>query len=35
MAQSGHWLEMQVLLTEPMRYDADSDRDVTCDWVPV
>lgn len=32
MAQSDHWLEMQGRLTEPMRYDAASDRYVPCDW---
>lgn len=32
MAQSDHWLEMQGRLTEPMRYDAASDRYVPCEW---
>jgi formate dehydrogenase major subunit len=32
MAQSDHWLEMQGRLTEPMRYDAASDRYVPCAW---
>jgi formate dehydrogenase major subunit len=32
MAQSDYWLEMQGRLTEPMRYDAASDRYVPCDW---
>ncbi len=32
MAQSDHWLEMQGRLTEPMRYDAGSDRYVPCGW---
>ncbi|MGN6307980.1 MAG: FdhF/YdeP family oxidoreductase [Xanthobacteraceae bacterium] len=32
MEQSDHWLEMQGRLTEPMRYDATSDRYVPCDW---
>lgn len=32
MEQSDHWLEMQGRLTEPMRYDAASDRYVPCDW---
>ncbi|HVV42621.1 MAG TPA: FdhF/YdeP family oxidoreductase [Nitrobacter sp.] len=32
MEQSDHWLEMQGRLTEPMRYDASTDRYVPCDW---
>ncbi len=32
MAQSDHWLEMQGRLTEPMRYEAASDRYVPCEW---
>lgn len=32
MEQSDHWLEMQGRLTEPMRYDAASDRYVPCGW---
>jgi len=32
MEQSDYWLEMQGRLTEPMRYDAESDRYVPCDW---
>lgn len=32
MEQSDYWLEMQGRLTEPMRYDADTDRYVPCDW---
>lgn len=32
MQQSDHWLEMQGRLTEPMRYDAASDRYVPCGW---
>jgi molybdopterin-dependent oxidoreductase alpha subunit len=32
MEQSDHWLEMQGRLTEPMRYDAATDRYVPCDW---
>jgi formate dehydrogenase major subunit len=32
MAQSDHWLEMQGRLTEPMRYDAATDRYVPCGW---
>jgi len=32
MRQSDYWLEMQGRLTEPMRYDAASDRYVPCDW---
>lgn len=32
MEQSDHWLEMQGRLTEPMRYDAASDRYVPCEW---
>ncbi len=32
MAQADHWLEMQGRLTEPMRYDAASDRYVPCEW---
>jgi len=32
MEQSDHWLEMQGRLTEPMRYDAESDHYVPCDW---
>ncbi|NTG76270.1 FdhF/YdeP family oxidoreductase [Agrobacterium rhizogenes] len=32
MEQSDYWLEMQGRLTEPMRYDAASDRYVPCDW---
>jgi formate dehydrogenase major subunit len=32
MEQSDYWLEMQGRLTEPMRYDAGSDRYVPCDW---
>ncbi len=32
MEQSDHWLEMQGRLTEPMRYDAASDRYVPCSW---
>jgi formate dehydrogenase major subunit len=32
MEQSDHWLEMQGRLTEPMRYDPDTDRYVPCDW---
>ena len=32
MAQSDYWLEMQGRLTEPMRYDADSDHYVPCGW---
>jgi formate dehydrogenase major subunit len=31
-ARSDHWLEMQGRLTEPMRYDAATDRYVPCDW---
>ncbi len=30
--QSDHWLEMQGRLTEPMRYEAASDRYVPCAW---
>jgi formate dehydrogenase major subunit len=32
MAQSDRWLEMQGRLTEPMRYDAATDRYVPCGW---
>jgi formate dehydrogenase major subunit len=32
MQQTDYWLEMQGRLTEPMRYDAASDRYVPCDW---
>lgn len=32
MEQPDHWLEMQGRLTEPMRYDAVSDKYVPCDW---
>lgn len=32
MEQSDYWLEMQGRLTEPMRYDAGTDRYVPCDW---
>jgi formate dehydrogenase major subunit len=32
MERSDHWLEMQGRLTEPMRYDAGTDRYVPCDW---
>jgi len=32
MGQSDHWLEMQGRLTEPMRYDAASDRYVPVSW---
>ncbi|MGN6111560.1 MAG: FdhF/YdeP family oxidoreductase [Luteimonas sp.] len=32
MAQSDYWLEMQGRLTEPMRYDAATDRYVPCGW---
>ena len=32
MEQSDYWLEMQGRLTEPMRYDAATDRYVPCDW---
>ena len=32
MEKSDYWLEMQGRLTEPMRYDAASDRYVPCDW---
>ncbi|MEO8684975.1 MAG: FdhF/YdeP family oxidoreductase, partial [Devosia sp.] len=32
MQQSDYWLEMQGRLTEPMRYDAGSDRYVPCQW---
>ena len=32
MDQTNHWLEMQGRLTEPMRYDAASDRYVPCKW---
>ena len=32
MEQSDYWLEMQGRLTEPMRYDAASDRYVPCSW---
>jgi molybdopterin-dependent oxidoreductase alpha subunit len=32
MQQSDYWLEMQGRLTEPMRYDAASDRYVPCSW---
>ena len=32
MEQSDYWLEMQGRLTEPMRYEAASDRYVPCSW---
>lgn len=32
MEQSDYWLEMQGRLTEPMRYEAASDRYVPCTW---
>ena len=32
MEQSDYWLEMQGRLTEPMRYDAATDKYVPCDW---
>ncbi|MCC8952830.1 FdhF/YdeP family oxidoreductase [Bradyrhizobium sp. Pear77] len=32
MEKSDYWLEMQGRLTEPMRYDAASDRYVPCEW---
>ena len=32
MQQSDYWLEMQGRLTEPMRYDAATDRYVPCSW---
>jgi len=32
MEQSDYWLEMQGRLTEPMRYDAQTDRYRPCDW---
>jgi len=32
MEQSDYWLEMQGRLTEPMRYEAASDRYVPCGW---
>jgi len=32
MEQSDYWLEMQGRLTEPMRYDAASDKYVPCGW---
>ncbi|TQM12297.1 formate dehydrogenase major subunit [Pseudoxanthomonas sp. 3HH-4] len=32
MEQSDYWLEMQGRLTEPMRYDAQSDHYVPCSW---
>jgi molybdopterin-dependent oxidoreductase alpha subunit len=32
MEKSDYWLEMQGRLTEPMRYDATSDRYVPCEW---
>ncbi len=32
MAQSDYWLEMQGRLTEPMRYEASTDRYVPCAW---
>ncbi|MFS8048065.1 FdhF/YdeP family oxidoreductase [Rhizobium sp. BR 314] len=32
MEQSDYWLEMQGRLTEPMRYDATTDKYVPCDW---
>lgn len=32
MAQSDYWLEMQGRLTEPMRYDAATDRYMPCSW---
>lgn len=32
MAQSDYWLEMQGRLTEPMRYDAATDRYLPCSW---
>jgi molybdopterin-dependent oxidoreductase alpha subunit len=32
MQQSDHWLEMQGRLTEPMRYDAASDRYLPIEW---
>jgi len=32
MQQSDYWLEMQGRLTEPMRYEAASDRYVPCSW---
>ena len=32
MEQSDYWLEMQGRLTEPMRYDAETDRYVPCSW---
>ncbi|MTV12239.1 MULTISPECIES: FdhF/YdeP family oxidoreductase [Bradyrhizobium] len=32
MERSDYWLEMQGRLTEPMRYDASSDRYVPCSW---
>ncbi|ACI51617.1 oxidoreductase alpha (molybdopterin) subunit [Gluconacetobacter diazotrophicus PA1 5] len=32
MERSDYWLEQQGRLTEPMRYDAATDRYVPCDW---
>ncbi len=32
MEQSDYWLEMQGRLTEPMRYDAATDRYLPCSW---
>ncbi|MBX3540043.1 MAG: FdhF/YdeP family oxidoreductase [Chelatococcus sp.] len=32
MEQSDYWLEMQGRLTEPMRYDASTDRYIPCSW---
>ncbi|MBD8064163.1 FdhF/YdeP family oxidoreductase [Devosia sp. PTR5] len=32
MEQSDYWLEMQGRLTEPMRYDAGTDKYVPCSW---
>ena len=32
LEQSDYWLEMQGRLTEPMRYDAPTDRYVPCSW---
>ncbi|HEU4485444.1 MAG TPA: FdhF/YdeP family oxidoreductase [Povalibacter sp.] len=32
MQQSDYWLEMQGRLTEPMRYEASTDRYVPCSW---
>jgi formate dehydrogenase major subunit len=32
MEKSDYWLEMQGRLTEPMRYDAATDKYVPCDW---